>query len=287
MTLRELYNLARARFSAAGIDAPAFDAAALTELVFGVGRSALLLQGDRPADPKQEETFLALVTRREQREPLQYLLGAWEFMDMQLSTGPGVLCPREETELLCQTAAAALGGAPCIGLDLCAGTGAVALGLHRLCPQAVVTAVEISPDAAKYAKENIEKYGDGAVSLVMGDVLSSTFADELVEKPLDFILSNPPYIASRELPGLQAEVQKEPALALDGGEDGQVFYRAILTHWAPKLRPGGVLAVEIGEDQGEAVSGLFRAAGFSAQVEQDFAGLDRVVFGERMFEKFC
>ena len=158
-------------------------------------------------------------------------------MDMQLCTGPGVLCPREETELLCQTAANALGNAPCHGLDLCAGTGAVALGLHRLCPNAAVTAVEISEEAAAYCKKNIETYGENAVNLVMGDVLSSTFAEELVEKPLDFILSNPPYIASHELPGLQAEVQQEPALALDGGEDGLVFYRAILTHWAPRLPP--------------------------------------------------
>lgn len=286
MTLRELYNLARGRFAAAGIDSPAFDAAAIVELVFGVDRSALLLKGDTQALPEKETEFLAFLARREQREPLQYILGEWEFMDMQLSTGPGVLCPREETELLCQTAAEALGSTPCTGLDLCAGTGAVALGLHRLCPQAAVTAVEISPEAAKYAKENIEKYGEGAVRLVMGDVLSSTFADELVEKPLDFILSNPPYIASHELPGLQAEVQQEPALALDGGADGLIFYRAILSHWAPKLRPGGILAVEIGEDQGDAVSELFRAAGFSARVEKDFAGLDRVVFGERMFENF-
>ena len=286
MTLRELYNLARARLSAAGIDSPAFDAAALTELVFGVDRGALLLKGDTPALPEKEEEFLSLLARREQREPLQYILGSWEFMDMQLCTGPGVLCPREETELLCQTAAAALGNAPCRGLDLCAGTGAVALGLHRLCPAATVTAVEISPAAAQYAAKNIETYGDGAVRLVMGDVLSSTFADELVESPLDFILSNPPYIASRELPTLQAEVQQEPALALDGGEDGLIFYRAILAHWAPKLRPGGILAVEIGEDQGESVPALFEAAGFSARVEKDFAGLDRVVFGERMFGNF-
>ncbi len=287
MTLRELYNLARSRFARAEIDSPAFDAAALMELVFGIDRGALLLQGDKPAQTQKEEEFLTLVARREQREPLQYILGTWEFMDMQLCTGPGVLCPREETELLCQTAANALGNAPCHGLDLCAGTGAVALGLHRLCPNAAVTAVEISEDAAAYCKKNIETYGENAVNLVMGDVLSSTFAEKLVENPLDFILSNPPYIASDELPGLQAEVQQEPALALDGGEDGLVFYRAILTHWAPKLRPGGILAVEIGEDQGEAVAALFRAAGFSARVEQDFAGLDRVVFGERMFEKFC
>ena len=232
-------------------------------------------------NPKQEETFLALVTRREQREPLQYLLGAWEFMDMQLSTGPGVLCPREETELLCQTAAAALGGAPCVGLDLCAGTGAVALGLHRLCPQAVVTAVEISPDAAKYAKENIEKYGDGAVSLVMGDVLSSTFADELVEKPLDFILSNPPYIASRELPGLQAEVQKEPALALDGGEDGLDFYRSIAENFTSALKPGGFLCLEFGDDQGDDVCRILEANGYTIlERTRDYNDRERAVLAQ-------
>lgn len=285
MTLRELYHLARSRLSAAGVDAPAYDAAALVQLVFGVDRSALLVHGDREAPPEEQTRFLALLARRENREPLQYILGRWEFMEMPLRTGPGVLCPREETELLCRTAAAALPASPCRGLDLCAGTGAVALGLHRLCPQAAITAVEISPRAAEYAKDNIETFGGGMVQLALGDVLSPATARQFTREPLDFILSNPPYIARGELPGLQPEVQQEPALALDGGEDGLVFYRAILAHWAPGLRPGGLLGVEIGEEQGDAVCRLFAGAGFTCRVEKDFAGLDRVVIGERMFEK--
>ena len=279
MTLRSLYNEARRRLTAAGIDSPAFDAVCLIELVFGVNRGDLLLRGQEEADAAGEEQFEALLRRREAREPLQYLLGAWEFMDMSLKTGPGVLCPREETELLCQTVAGYLKDTPCRGLDLCAGTGAVALGIARLCPKAEIQAVELSEQAAGYLRQNVETFGDGRVQVVMGDVLSPEFASRFADGSLDFIASNPPYIASGELPGLQEEVRQEPSLALDGGEDGLVFYRAIAKLWAPKLRPGGVLAVEIGEEQAEAVSALFAEAGISCRTEQDFNGLDRVVHG--------
>ena len=279
MTLRSLYNEARRRLTAAGIDSPAFDAACLIELVFGVNRGDLLLRGQEEADAAGEEQFEALLRRRKAREPLQYLLGAWEFMDMSLKTGPGVLCPREETELLCQTVAGYLKDTPCRGLDLCAGTGAVALGIARLCPKAEIQAVELSDQAAGYLRQNVETFGEGRVQVVMGDVLSPEFAARFADGSLDFIASNPPYIASGELPGLQEEVRQEPSLALDGGEDGLVFYRAIAKLWAPKLRPGGVLAVEIGEEQAEAVSALFAEAGIACRTEQDFNGLDRVIHG--------
>lgn len=279
MTLRSLYNEARRRLTAAGIDSPAFDAACLIELVFGVNRGDLLVRGQEKADAAGEEQFEALLRRRKAREPLQYLLGAWEFMDMSLKTGPGVLCPREETELLCQTAAGYLKDTPCRGLDLCAGTGAVALGIARLCPKAEIQAVELSDQAAGYLRQNVETFGERRVQVVMGDVLSPEFAARFADGSLDFIASNPPYIASGELPELQEEVQQEPSLALDGGEDGLVFYRAIAKLWAPKLRPGGVLAVEIGEEQAEAVSALFAEAGIACRTEQDFNGLDRVIHG--------
>lgn len=279
MTLRSLYNEARRRLTAAGIDSPAFDAACLIELVFGVNRGDLLVRGQEEADAAGAEQFEALLRRREAREPLQYLLGAWEFMDMSLKTGPGVLCPREETELLCQTVAGYLKDTPCRGLDLCAGTGAVALGIARLCPKTEIQAVELSDQAAGYLRQNVETFGEGRVQVVMGDVLSPEFAARFADGSLDFIASNPPYIASGELPGLQEEVQQEPSLALDGGEDGLVFYRAIAKLWAPKLRTGGVLAVEIGEEQAEAVSALFAEAGITCRTEQDFNALDRVVHG--------
>ena len=279
MTLRSLYNEARRRLTAAGIDSPAFDAACLIELVFGVNRGDLLVRGQEKADAAGEEQFEALLRRRKAREPLQYLLGAWEFMYMSLKTGPGVLCPREETELLCQTAAGYLKDTPCRGLDLCAGTGAVALGIARLCPKAEIQAVELSDQAAGYLRQNVETFGERRVQVIMGDVLSPEFAARFADGSLDFIASNPPYIASGELPELQEEVQQEPSLALDGGEDGLVFYRAIAKLWAPKLRPGGVLAVEIGEEQAEAVSALFAEAGIACRTEQDFNGLDRVIHG--------
>ena len=166
------------------------------------------------------------------------------------------------------------------GLDLCAGTGAVGLML-ALETGASVTAVEKFDAALGYLRENLARCPQLAVEALQGDVLEPAFAAS-VPGGLDFIVSNPPYIETAALPGLQREVRREPQTALDGGADGLVFYRAICALWAGKLRPGGVLAVEIGEEQGEAVAALFKGAGLGdIRVHKDTAGLDRAVSGVR------
>lgn len=278
MKIRELYNKARKTLSAVTEDA-AFESVCLTEKYFGMDRAGVLVHGDREAVPKQEDSFLQAVERRVAGEPLQYILGEWDFMALTLFCGEGVLIPREDTAVLVETTAERLNGkrAP-IGVDLCAGTGAVALSLAKEIG-AKVTAVELFDEALSYLKRNIERYPELAVQAVQGDVLSVKFIETLPDE-LDFIVSNPPYIESKEISGLQREVQREPVTALDGGEDGLVFYRVIVSKWSEKLRSGGVLAVEIGETQGEAVAALFRNAGLhDVRINKDTAGLDRVVFG--------
>lgn len=278
MTVRALYNEARKALLAV-TEAPAFEALCLTEKVFGLDRSALLLRGDREAEPAAEAAFRSAVEKRLLGEPLQYLLGEWDFMALTLSCGPGVLIPRDDTAVLVEAAAERLRGVnQPQGLDLCAGTGAVALMLAYE-TGAKVKAVELFDGAFTYLKKNIARYPALSVEAVRGDVLSAAFA-ETAENGLDFIVSNPPYIETEELPGLQREVQKEPMTALDGGADGLIFYRAICENWVNKLRPGGVLAVEIGETQGEAVAALFRAAGLSdIRIHRDTGDLDRAVSG--------
>ena len=161
-------------------------------------------------------------------------------------------------------------------------TGAVALGLRTLLPQAEVLCLELSDRAFPYLEENLRRHGKGLAAARKGDVLSPALAGEFVPGSLDFIASNPPYIETGELPGLQPEVRREPALALDGGADGLVFYRAIVQLWAPLVKPGGLVAVEIGESQGPAVARLFQQAGLTAvETARDWAGLDRVVSGLR------
>ena len=140
--------------------------------------------------------------------------------------------------------------------------------------------MELSTEALPYLRENLSRHGKGQILPLLGDVLSRPLAASFDPGSLDFVASNPPYIETGELPALQPEVQKEPSLALDGGADGLLFYRAIANLWAPLVRPGGVVAVEIGETQGAAVAELFTKAGLEdIQVAQDWSGLDRVVSG--------
>lgn len=282
MTYRQLYLSARRELNMAGVDSPGADSILLLEHFFGLDRSGLALHGEESPLPRQETAFLQAVKERAARRPLQYILGRWEFLGLSLKVGEGVLSPREDTAVLVEALAERLKSLPAPeGVDLCAGTGAVALGLCSLLPQAKATCLELSRQALPYLKENLAAYPAYSIQAVQGDVLDPKTAERFPPESLDFIASNPPYIRTGELPTLQPEVQKEPALALDGGADGLLFYRAICGLWLSRLKPGGVLAVEIGEEQGEPVSRLFSSHGLQqVQIKQDLAGLDRCVIGQ-------
>lgn len=283
MTCRQLYLTARQRLTQAGIDSPGGDAALLAQHFLGLDRTGLAIHGEETPAPEQEAAFLQAVEERASRRPLQYILGQWDFLGLSLSVGEGVLCPREDTIVLVEELARRLQGVPApAGVDLCAGTGAVALGLLTLLPEITAQCVELSPHALPYLETNLKQYGQGQVTCLTGDVLNREFAASFAPNSLDFVASNPPYIETGELPTLQPEVQQEPSLALDGGEDGLIFYRAIGELWLPSLKPGGVVAVEIGESQGAAVAEIFQQSGVEAvEIHQDWAGLDRVVSGRK------
>lgn len=278
MTYRELYLQARRELGEAGVDSPSFDAAALAEAFLGLDRPALAVRGGESPGEEQARAFLEAVSQRAARCPLQYILGEWPFMGLTLRVGEGVLAPREDTAVLVETLAEQLGSLPAPkGLDLCAGSGAVGLGLCSLLPEAQVACVELDGAALGYLRDNAARYPAYHVKPVQADVLEPP---RDFEGGLDFIASNPPYVPSLEVPGLQPEVLLEPRLAVDGGEDGLVFYRAIVDHWLALVKPGGLLAVEAGESQGGEVSALFAGAGLERiEVVQDLAKLDRVVFG--------
>lgn len=279
MTLQELYRAAKTELKAVTED-PAFESVCLLEHFCGADRTKLLLHGDKPVESETEEKVLSALEKRKAGEPLQYLLGEWDFMSLTLSCGEGVLIPREDTAVLVEAVCERLPkkSNPPKGLDLCAGTGAVGLSIAKE-TRAEVTEIELYDGAWKYLNENLTRYPELPVTAVQGDVLDKAFADTL-PNGLDFIASNPPYIETDELPLLQREVQKEPKTALDGGADGLIFYRAICTIWAEKLCPGGVLAVEIGETQGQAVKSLFEAAGLrDVRIHKDLGALDRAVSG--------
>ncbi len=279
MTLGELYRKERKTLSDAGVESPAFDADCLFRQVFGLDRQQRILQSQEQADAEKVKEYEDCVAARAGGRPLQYILGKWPFMDFSLFVGEGVLIPREETELLVYTAAEHLKGSrhPHVA-DLCSGAGAVALGLASLIPGAQVTAAEYYEEAYSYLVRNIKETGFANVMPAFLDVLDPRSAEQF--SALDCIVSNPPYVCAGELPALQREVRREPPTALDGGEDGLLFYRAIARNWLPLLKPGGCAAVEIGEGQAPEVAELFESAGLSCiRVDRDFNGIERVVSG--------
>ena len=280
MQPREALREVEARLTAAGCPDADFDAGELFRLV--TGQDARL--ADRPLTAEQAAKLEALTARRATREPLQYLCGSWPFLDFELAVGPGVLCPRADTEVVAEAAAQMLAGvqAPKV-LDLCAGTGCLGLGVKRFCPEADVTCVEKSPEAFRYLKKNAASaLKQGTVRAVEGDLF--TYWQGLPEGELDLIVSNPPYLTAAEMQQLQPEVAREPAMALEAGEDGLVFYRALAEHYQNALRPGGALALEIGWQQREAVTALLAANGWvDIACRKDYGGNDRCILARRSY----
>lgn len=280
MTVGEAYRAGRKLLQASGCDSPSFDAGCLFRKAFGADRQRRIMDSDREADPEKTAAYLAMSRERAGGRPLQYILGKWPFFGLTLSVGEGVLCPREETELLVREAARLLRGRgqPRI-LDLCSGSGAVALGLGSLFPDARVTAAEKYDGAFSYLQKNIAETGLRNVEAVRLDVFSADAAGRF--SGLDAVVCNPPYVRTGEIPELQREVRREPREALDGGGDGLLFYRALARLWLPRLKPGGIAAAEIGEGEASAVCGLFGTALGDLRVLRDFAGFERVVSGSR------
>ena len=268
------------RLTAAGCPDADFDARELFRLA--TGRDVRL--SDRPLTAEQAAALEVLCTRRAAREPLQYLCGSWSFLDFELAVGPGVLCPRADTEVVAQAAAETLAGiaSPRV-LDLCAGTGCLGLGVKRFCPDAQVTCVEKSPEAFRYLEQNVRTALPGAapaVQAVQGDLF--TYWQSLPEGQLDLIVSNPPYLTAEEMQHLQPEVAQEPAMALEAGDDGLVFYQALAQHYRDALRPGGALVLEIGRQQRQAVMELLAGNGWAdIECRRDYGGNDRCIIAHR------
>lgn len=278
MRPQEAVREVEARLTAAGCPDADFDARELFRLVTG----ADLRLADQPLTAAQADQLETLTVRRADREPLQYLCGSWPFLDFELAVGPGVLCPRADTEVVAEAAAGLLAGVqkPKV-LDLCAGTGCLGLGVKRFCPDAVVTSLEKSPEAFRYLEQNAKNaLHRPAATPVQGDLFN--YWEALPEGELDLIVSNPPYLTAAEMQQLQPEVAREPAMALEAGADGLVFYRAIAEHYQKALRPGGALALEIGWQQREAVTALLAENGWvEIACKKDYGGNDRCITARR------
>ena len=277
--LRDCYSACRGALQNGGIEAPDFEALCLLEHVTGYGRSGLIAHGDAPVTPEQEALLRELTQKRLTHYPLQYLLGEWSFMGIPLSVGEGVLIPRDDTEVCTGLCLEHLKEKPnAAAIDLCSGSGAIAIALEKL-GQAAVTAVELSEQAFYFLTKNIHN-NSCRVKAVRGDVF--TCHAQFPDNSYDLIVSNPPYIRQDELPALQAEVQFEPAMALDGGADGYRFYASIVQNWSRKLKRGGALVFELGEGQAAQVAALMRKQGFTdLRTAQDLGGCERAIIGIR------
>lgn len=226
------------------------------------------------------DALWAAVERRISGEPLQYIIGEWDFYNRTFRVGEGVLIPRPETEMLVEESLNFLKGrseGEKTVLDLCSGSGCIAVSIAANCPGSKVYAVEKSPAAFEYLKQNIV-LNRAEVVAFNDDILTGCAHLMRAKGRFDVIVSNPPYVRSEDCKTLQTEVLREPPEALDGGEDGLTFYRAIAERWLPLLKEDGLLLVECGEDQADDIVRLFSAASDrEIAVLKDFAEIPRVV----------
>ena len=278
MTPREAILRAASRLEAAGVPDPLYDAAALLAHVTSQNALSLRVDSDHELTKAQSASYEVLLRRRETRIPLQHLLGSAWFYGREFTVSGDVLIPRPETELLVFRALALLPSlpAPLSVLDLCTGSGciAISLRLEADCP-VCVSAADISGAALQIARDNAHYLKAQDIRFLQGDL----FAPFREEERFSMILSNPPYIPSDDCRELQPEVRHDPMLALDGGKDGLAIIRRILCGAPEHLLPGGALLMEIGSDQAGAVSRLIADTGVfsAAAVLRDEAGLDRIV----------
>ena len=276
MTRKEIREETACRLREAGIEEYEYETWMLLEWKLGVDRAEYFMDPDAEVPQEQWNDLDAALRKRERRIPLQYLMGSCEFMGYSFAVDERVLIPRQDTECLVELAVEEMRRSPepCRVLDLCTGSGCIGVSVKLLCPQAQVVLSDVSEGALAVAGENARRLG-APVELVQGDLF------ENVQGTFDYILSNPPYIPSKVIDGLMPEVRDhEPRLALDGTEDGLHFYRRIVREATKRLRPGGRLLFEIGQEQGEALLSLLQEAGYEeTAIRQDLAGLDRIAVG--------
>ena len=267
------------------ISNPGIDAERLLQEVSGKSHSFLFLHQDDECGTRCALRFYQLLERRMDREPLQYIIGSQEFMGLPFQVNPAVLIPRQDTETLVETAIKeASDMEPDLRiLDMCCGSGAIAVSCACYIPGSRVTACDFSEEALDVARKNAEANQVSERISFMKSDLFSCFRQrpDVTEKTaFDMILCNPPYIPTDVIPGLQAEITEyEPREALDGGPDGLDFYRVLSAEAWEYLKPGGLLLMEIGSDQAEAVQSLLRQQGryTDPDVIRDLAGKDRVI----------
>ena len=279
-SISEILDAAKELFTKAGMESPGVEARVLLAGLLKCSRTSLILHLDDMVDEDTVKTYFEWIQRRLKREPAAYIIGLKNFMGFDFEVDPSVLVPRPETELLVEDALMEIRDRDLLEpkiLDVGTGSGCIAISLARLLPEAEITGIDIDERALAVARKNADSLGTN-VSLIQGDLMSGM--PSIWEGGFDMILSNPPYIASSDLSRLEPEISYEPRLALDGGTDGLLLLGRLIKQSAGFLKPHGLLALEIGHDQGERVEDILGANGFeNISVIKDYGGFDRIAKG--------
>ena len=292
LPIKELINIGTKQLEDAGVADAAIDARELYCYMQGIDRTALVLRWQDELQDNQCETYFDLIAKRAARVPLQHITGTQEFMGLTFEVNDKVLIPRQDTETMVEDALELMEKRTLRGqeytdslkkggdvLDLCCGSGAIGISIAKLAKGARVTCSDISSEALETAKKNAALNGCKSVKFVESDMFDA-LGGRLGNKKFNLIISNPPYIPPSVIQGLEPEVRDhEPMTALDGGEDGLDFYRIIAEKAPEHLKKGGVLMVEIGFDQKDAVKELLQDTGRFEKIVglKDLAGKDRIV----------
>lgn len=278
MTLKDAYNYCVYFLSANGVDEAQFKALCVVCSIAGIKNSEY--------ETHKEDTVMLkpvadALWKLKSGEPLQYVLGKWDFYESEFYVGKGVLIPRPETEELTDLAVkyAKEMNSPVV-YDLCSGSGCIGISIAKAVPQSDVYCVEKSAEAMPYLLKNSQDVSNAHP--VAGDVLKSDSFENLAENSVDIIVSNPPYVRSSDISNLQPEVLFEPKEALDGGADGLDFYKCIIKEWKRFLKPGGHLLFEIGDDQGAAVAELLSENDYkNISINNDMYGNPRIAVSQK------
>ena len=273
MTMEALLQQGVATLEQAEIMNAELDARYLLEHILQIRRVDFFLDRQREVSTEQQEAYMHKINLRATHVPLQHILGNQEFMGYEFLVNEHVLIPRQDTEVLVETALPLVEGKRV--LDLCTGSGCIIISLSKMGHLQQAVGVDLSEEALSVAKENARTL-EADVTFLHSDLF------EQVTGVYDVIVSNPPYIETETIAGLMEEVRDhEPRMALDGGRDGLDFYRRIVQDSVSYLADGGYLCFEIGCEQGQAVRTLLEEQGFTeCRIVKDLAGLDRVVYGQ-------
>lgn len=281
-TYRELYEEGRRILEQAGLPDAALDARFLLEEVCGTNLQTLLVFPEKKVTEEEVNQYRAFIQRRKDREPTAMILDEWDFMGLTFRLNKSTLIPEQDTEVLVETALEelkrrGLGEAPLRILDLCTGSGCILLSLLHELRNAGGLGTDLSEEALEAARENAVRLGlQERAAFRQGDLW-----EPVGDERFDLIVSNPPYVPTEVIPTLEPEVRcGEPYAALDGGEDGLVFYRRIMREAAGHLKPSGIIIVESGFDEAPQIAALMQDQKLRGiRTVKDYGGLDRVVLG--------